>query len=141
MFDISDDVKSNYRPVKKLDRPAPRRWSVAEKAAVIRETLVPGACIPEVARRWQVDSQQVYRWRHSQGVTHRGPMKRHPVAAPSFVPIVTEAMAPVDAASSCSATPIIEIQLAGAVVRVTPGLDDAQLTMVLRAVRASASSS
>lgn len=34
--------------------------------------------------------------------------------------------------------PVIEISLAGAVVHVVPGLDDAQLTTVLRAVRASA---
>jgi len=35
------------------------------------------------------------------------------------------------------ASPVIEIRLAGAVVRVGSGLDDAQLTAVLRAVRAS----
>jgi len=39
-----------------------------------------------------------------------------------------------------AATPMIEVKLAGAVVRVAPGFeDDAQLTVVLRAVRASAS--
>jgi hypothetical protein len=36
------------------------------------------------------------------------------------------------------ARPVIEVRLAGAVVRVVSGLDDAQLTAVLRAVRASA---
>jgi len=34
---------------------------------------------------------------------------------------------------------VIEVRLADAVVRVVSGLDDAQLTAVLRAVRASAS--
>jgi hypothetical protein len=39
-----------------------------------------------------------------------------------------------------SAAPAIEVKLAGAVVRVVSGMDDAaQLTVVLRAVRASAS--
>jgi transposase len=111
---------------------------VAEKAAIIRETLVPGARISDVARRWQVDPQQVYRWRHSEGVTHhRRPMRgRRPAA--DFVPIVTDAM-PADAAAPATlAAPVIEVRLAGAVVRVVSGLDDTQLTAVLRAVRASA---
>jgi hypothetical protein len=43
------------------------------------------------------------------------------------------------AASPCSAAAIVEIQLAGAVVRVASGIDSALLTKVLRAVRASAS--
>ena len=60
------------------------------------------------------------------------------MAAPDFVPIVTDAM-PADAAvPAVLATPVIEVRLADAVVRVVSGLDDTQLTAVLRAVRASA---
>jgi transposase len=142
MFDGGDDTKCDDRrvavPVGSVCR---RRWSAAEKAAVIRETLVPGARISEVARRWRVDPQQVYRWRHSEGVTPRSPLRRHPVAAPSFVPIVTDAMPACEAAPVALAASVIEISLAGAVVRVVSGLNDAQLTTVLRAIRASASSS
>jgi hypothetical protein len=54
-------------------------------------------------------------------------------AEPAFVPIVTEAMPVGEAAPAASASPLIEVRLAGAVVCVVPGLDDAQLT----AVRAS----
>jgi transposase len=140
MFDGNDDAKCADRriavPVGSVRR---RRWSAAEKAAVIRETLMPGARISDVARRWQVDPQRVYRWRHSEGVTHhRSPMRRRRPAAPAFVPIVTAAMPAGAAAPAALATPAIEISLAGAVVRVVSGLDDAQLTTVLRAVRASA---
>jgi hypothetical protein len=42
-----------------------------------------------------------------------------------------------EAAPAASVNPVIEVRLAGAVVRVVAGLDDAQLTAVLRAVRAS----
>jgi transposase len=66
-------------------------------------------------------------------VTHH----RRP-AAPAFVPIVTDAMPAEAAAPAMLATPVIEVRLAGAVVRVVSGLDDTQLTAVLRAVRASA---
>jgi transposase len=114
-----------------------RRWSAAEKAAVVRETLVLGARVSEVARRWQVDAQQVYRWRHNEGVTQRRTMHGGHAAEPAFVPIVTEAMPVREAAPAASASPVIEVRLAGAVVCVVPGLDDAQLTAVLRAVRAS----
>jgi hypothetical protein len=48
--------------------------------------------------------------------------------------------APVQRATPPSAAPAIEVKLAGAVVRVASGIDDAaQLTAVLRAVRTSAS--
>jgi transposase len=138
MFDSNDDAQGDYRgvavPTGSADR---RRWSAAEKAAVIRETLEPDARISDVARRWQVDPQRVYRWRHSEGVTHRRPMRRPRPATPAFVPIVTDAMPAGEAAPTALATPVIEISLAGAVVRVVSGLDDAQLTTVLRAVRAS----
>jgi transposase len=65
-------------------------------------------------------------------------MRRSHAAEPAFVPIVTDAIPVGEAAPAASATPVIEVRLAGAVVRVVPGLDDAQLTVVLRAVRASA---
>jgi transposase len=98
---------------------------------------VPGASVSGAAGRWQVDPQQVYRWRHNEGVTHRRKMRRSHAAEPAFVPIVTDAMPAGEAAPTALATPVIEISLAGAVVRVVSGLDDAQLTTVLRAVRAS----
>jgi len=138
MLDGNDDARCDDRriavPVGSVGR---RRWSAAEKAAVIRDTLEPGARISDVARRWQVDPQRVYRWRHSEGVTHRSPMRRPRPAAPAFVPIVTDAMPAGAAAPATLAASVIEISLAGAVVRVVSGLDDAQLTTVLRAVRAS----
>ena len=62
--------------------------------------------------------------------------------ASHFVPIMTDVpqAVPVPRATSSPAAPAIEVKLAGAVVRVVSGIDDAtQLTAVLRAVRASAS--
>ena len=52
-----------------------------------------------------------------------------------FVPIITEATL----AGGIGVAPVIEVKLAGAVVRVASGMDAATLTAVLRAVRASAS--
>jgi transposase len=139
MFDGNDDARCDDRRVAVVTGSGRRRWLAADKAAVIRETLVPGARISDVARRWQMDPQQVYRWRHSEGVSARMATQRRHAPAPDFVPIMTD-VTPVQRATPSSAAPAIEVKLAGAVVRVASGLDDAaQLTAVLRAVRASAS--
>jgi transposase len=42
------------------------------------------------------------------------------------------------AAPACRSGPRIEVRLAGAELRIAPGTDAASLTMVLRAIRASA---
>ena len=140
MFDVKDDPKGVFRRVEVLTGPARRRrWSAEAKARIVADTLVPGACVSEVARRWQVSSQQVFGWRRAARrdmstapVTTTGPM------AAGFVPIVTEST-PVATVPQV-ASPAIEVRLAGAVVRVVSGMDDAtQLTAVLRAIRASAS--
>lgn len=141
MFDGNDEAKRDDGRVAALNGSVRRRrWSATEKAAIIRETLVPGARVSDIARRWQMDPQQVYRWRHSEGVTQRRPMRRTHAATPAFVPIVNASTMPTSEASpSVLSNPVIEVSLAGAVVRVVSGLDDAHLTAVLRAVRASAS--
>jgi transposase len=138
MFDGNDDATGDDGGVAVPSGSARRRrWSAAEKAAVVRETLVPGARVSDVARRWQVDAQQVYRWRNRDGVTHGRPIRRNDAAEPAFVPIVTDAMPVGETPPAALANPVIEVRLADAVVRVVSGLDDAQLTAVLRAVRAS----
>jgi transposase len=144
MFDVNDDVKGAFRRVEVLTGPVRRRrWSAEEKARIVEETLAPGARVSEVARRWQVCSQQVFGWRRAtcRAVTTVA-TKRALGSPPDFVPIMTDVTlpAPVQRATPPSTVPAIEIKLAGAVVRVASGIDDAaQLTAVLRAVRVSAS--
>jgi transposase len=131
MVDGNDDTKGEI-----VAGPVRRRWSAQEKARIVEETLVPGARLSEVARRWQVCPQQIYCWRRAacQDVQATG-------SAPlGFVPIVSEVVPSAPVVRAASAAPVIEIRLAGAVVRVVSGIDDASgLTAVLRAVRASRS--
>ena len=145
MFDVSDGAKGEFRRVEVLMGPGRRRrWSADEKAQIVAETLVPAARVSEVARRWQIFcSQQVFGWRRAmrQDVPS-APREPTTPATPSFVPIVSEAIRAATVQRAASAAPGIEVTLAGAVVRVSSGMDDAaQLTAVLRAVRASASRS
>ena len=132
MFDGNDDARRDDRRVAVVSGSVGRRrWLAEEKAAVIRETLLPDARISDVARRWQMDPQQVYRWRHSEGVTPRRPTRKRRAAAPAFVPIITDTMPAGMAAPAASAAGVIEISLAGAVVRVASGMNNAaQLTTV-----------
>ena len=142
MFEINDAAKGGYRRVELLTGPVRRRrWSADEKSRIVEETLVPGARVSEVARRWQVCPQQVFGWRRSMrhGETNSCLTSGGSLGA-GFVPIVTDKPAVATAAHATSAALMIEVKLAGAVVRVGSGFaDDAQLTAVLRAVRASAS--
>jgi transposase len=136
MYDVNDDAKGGFRRIEILTGPARRRrWSADEKARIVAETLAPGARVSEVARRWQVCPQQVFAWWHAARRDATTP--RHETMSPAamaFVPIVTETAPP-----EASTGPAIEVKLAGAVVRVACGMDGALLTVVLRAVRASAS--
>lgn len=154
--DIMDDVKADanggFRRIEVLTGPARRRrWSDEDKARIVVETLAPGASVSDVARRWQVCSQQVFTWRREARAGHLAlPSEAGAsVAEPGFVPIVAQpppvssdgaAAEPAsDRTSKPAAAPVIEIRLAGAVVRVAVGTDCTLLAEVLRAVRASAS--
>ena len=141
MVDINDDAKGGYRRIELLTGPGRRRrWSADEKARIVAEALLPGARVSDVARRWQLCSQQIFTWRR-EARSDLAPIPRAPVApsVATFVPIITEATAAPSAPAETSAPPAIEVKLAGAVVRVASGMDGNTLTMVLRAVRASAS--
>jgi transposase len=143
MFDVNDDAKGKFRRVEVLTGPGRRRrWSADEKARIVAETLVPGVRVSEVARRWQICSQQVFGWRRAMRQDLPSvPGEPTSPSTPSFVSIVSEAI-PATTVQHAAPAPEIEVKLAGAVVRVLSGMDDAaQLTAVLRAVRASASRS
>ncbi len=147
MFDLNDDARGGYRRVEVLTGPGRRRrWSAESKAQVVAESLAPGARPSEVARRWQICPQQVFAWRRE---AHAGllalPAQVGMAVPPGsdFVPIHAEpalppaapVAAPIPAPTS---PPVIEVEVAGALVRVLPDMDMALLTSVLRAVRVSA---
>ncbi len=146
---VNDDAKSGFRRIEVLTGPGRRRrWSDTEKAQIVAETLQAGTTVTEVARRWQVCPQQVWGWRRD--------ARAGELALPSdaalpgeqlFVPIVTAPHTTKDAQAAeprperrtePDAVPVVEIRLAGAMVRVGVGTDSKLLVDVLRAVRISA---
>lgn len=111
-----------------------RVWSAEEKGRIVAESLRPGAVVAEVARRHDMVPQHLFTWRRE---ARRGRLALPATDdAPLFVPVVTSAPAPRAGATRKTTAPIT-IELAGAVVRVEPGVDVDWLAAVLRAVRAA----
>ncbi|HEY0419296.1 MAG TPA: transposase [Acetobacteraceae bacterium] len=113
-----------------LTGPGRRRvWDEATKARVVAESYAPGAVASAVARRWQIAPQQLFTWRREARVASLEASR----GGAAFVSIVAEPPAAEVAASKA----VVEVVLGGAVVRVSPGVDPALLSAVLRAVRAA----
>jgi transposase len=83
----------------------------------------------------------LFGWRHQAKKAGKAAALRDPEptrdSVPAFVPIVSESEGSPVTADVVRSQSGIEIELAGAVVRVAPGVDSDLLTAVLRAVRSS----
>ena len=86
----------------------------------------------EVARRDGLRPQQLFGWRH---YARNGQFGGNGGDPPAFVPMITDgATAPASAPSQAG---IVEIDVAGTVIRAGPGVDWRHLRDVLRAVKAA----
>ena len=106
--------------------PRRRRWSDAEKAAIVAESVAPGAKSSEIAVRHGLHRNQLYDWRRqfrSAAVADAG------FVASDFVPVVAENQ-------GGSATAAIEIEIGGATLRVGAGVELGFLGKVLRLLKA-----
>ena len=105
--------------------PRRRRWSTAEKAAIVAESLAPGAQTSEIALRHGLHRNQLYDWRRefrSAAAADAG------LAGSDFVPVVAESHSGCEAAA-------IEIEIGSAIVRVEAGVELAFLGKVLRLLK------
>jgi transposase len=104
--------------------PRRRRWSDAEKAAIVAESQAPGAEASEIALRYGLHRNQLYGWRRQFGSA-----AEDGIPEPAFVPVM--AAPPADSGAAA-----IEIAIGGAIVRVGGGVDIAVLGKVLRLLKA-----
>jgi len=110
--------------------PRRRRWSAAEKAAIVAESFSPGAVSSTIALRHGLHRNQLYAWRHAwRRELRSGAVVNAGVSMPDFVPIVAERRA----VSSATA---IEIEVGGAVVRAGPAVDLVFLGEIVRLLQA-----
>ena len=110
-----------------------RRWTSEAKARIVTESYSSGLAISEVARRHGIRPQQLFGWRH-QARMERLAVNRNVPAA--FVPVVAAASSEdVSRSPAASTSSVIEIELAGMIVRVRGRVPAAALAEVLTAVK------
>jgi transposase len=122
-----------------------RDWTRADKGRIVAESFMPGVCISEVARRYDLRPQQLFAWRYEAKkglliLPDLGSALANDGQSPAFVPVVLDAAtSSTQPTKNKQATPLtVEINLSGAIVRAPSGIELDFLTDVLRAVRASA---
>jgi transposase len=146
--DDTSEVSSTARPrrievITGVERR--RKWSAQEKAAIVAESLAEGAVVSEVARRHDLNPQQLFGWRARLRNAERGSAPSSD-ATPAFVPAIVEDEPPAPAAPTLPAAVVamgaagvdpapIEIALGGVIVRVRGEADLRALTTVLKALR------
>lgn len=116
-----------------------RRRTIEEKRAIVEATLKPGASVAEVARRYEVNANQVFGWRRLHA---RGLLEQHSrrMSGRKLVPVkVLEAMgssaavAPVLSVHPVTGTLNIELP-SGARIAVSGAIDATLLEHALRAL-------
>jgi len=146
MLDARNEARNEGEPYQRVEvitgRERRRRWTAGEKARIVAESLETGANISEVARRHGVARGLLTVWRRQLSSADEAQKPR-----PSFAAVkIEEASAPefsrvssgpdlVAAVPAVRSRARIEIDVAGARIRVETGVDQATLAMVLSAVR------
>jgi transposase len=102
-----------------------RSWPESLKREVVAATLTPGSSVSLVARRYDVNANQVFAWRRR----YRGA-----AAEPSGLQLMPVTVTPDHPVGMASARPgeLIEVELAGGYrVRVGDGVNGSTLRLVL----------
>jgi transposase len=134
--------KSKPEPARRLEvfTGAGRRrsWSAEQKTRVVAESYQSGETVSAVARRYGLTPQQLFGWRRTALRRAEGGGYE---SSSTFAPVIVEAARPcaaVPVAPGCSSgSPVIEIVIGAATVRVPGGIDAGTLQAVLRAVKAA----
>lgn len=146
MFDSNDDTKVR-RPhrIEVFTGPERRRdWPDERKVEIVAETLAPSVNISEIARRHEINPQQLFGWRkrfRAQAEALLASADR-PGALPVFAPVVIEATAPPPQTCPMPAAKsdevggsAIEVVVGGATLRIRGAADANTLALVLKALK------
>jgi transposase len=105
-----------------------RSWPEALRREIVAATFAPGSSVSVVARRYDVNANQVFGWRK----LYRDdvPAPANPTV-PALVPVTVTAAQGGAAPPASRAADTIEIELAGYRIRVGSGVDGKALRRVL----------
>ena len=144
MFDTSDDTKIRRpRRIEVLTGPERRRdWPDSRKIAIVAESLAPGVNVSEIARRHEINPQQLFGWRKKFRAEALALFEaaRPSAPLPPFAPILIEGpgpsiVAPPAALLEGAGDSSIEISVGGACVRIRGAADVKTLALVLKALK------
>lgn len=145
MFDSSDDTKVRRpRRIEVFTGPERRRdWPDERKIEIVAETLAPGVNISEIARRHEINPQQLFGWRKRFRVQAEALLASvdGPAALPIFAPVVIEAAPPAPQTNAMPAAKsdevggsAIEVVVGDATLRIRGAADAKTLALVLKAL-------
>jgi transposase-like protein len=118
--------------VERVKADGKRVFSTAFKVWLVAQAGRPGVSVAALAMRHEINANQLRRWMR---LEHLAQAEGAPVVLP--VVLAPCELEPADVtARPAPISPTIEIEVAGAVVRVPHGTEPAQLRMVLQARRA-----
>ena len=111
-----------------------RSWSAETKARIVAESRAAGVSVCAVARRHGLTPQQLFAWRRE---ARRRAVSGAGDGTPAFVPVALEPAATTrpKPPRRTRPAPAVEIEVAGLLVRVPPGMDAATIAAVLRAAK------
>jgi len=147
MSKLDDMVEPEMATVHRLEviSGTGRRRSFSDdfKTRVVEETLAPGAVVSQVARRHGLTPQQVFTWRRQ---AREVSSRQSDAEVPMFVPAVVEASSagrarpagkPERKRRGDDAGGMIEIEIAGTIIRVGRGADAETVAAVIAALKAA----
>ncbi|MBU6320883.1 MAG: transposase [Alphaproteobacteria bacterium] len=103
------------------DAQPPRRWSQADREAVLAAAFAPGAVVSDIARQFRVSTGQIYTWRRQ--LKPRAGFTRVKIAEPA------------DTQPSGVGGCVMLIELAGGRISVSGSASPSLVTAALRALR------
>ncbi|MGE0674529.1 MAG: transposase [Methylibium sp.] len=112
--------------VERVMRNGKRIFTTAFKTWLVEQAARPGVSVAGLAMKHGVNANQLRRWmkQHLRGTSQ----------VPALLP-VTVCESPAVEAATPSCVPTLEIEVAGAIVRVSAAVDEQHLRRVLRALR------
>ena len=132
MQDSGHPAEWTGQSVERLMRNGKRIFTSAFKAWLVEQAGKPATSVAGLALRHGVNANQLRRWMR---LAEQHVNERTPVLLPVYIEQARVPVAPTVPVPSAAAAPI-EIEVAGAIVRLYEGVDARRLRIVLDALRA-----